>query len=111
MSNRLICISMIATLSALALSGPTQAQQDARLNFGGDYRCEPDPSPCPWPGQTLSIAQSGANLELKNQQATFADGKVTSDITVSVGPTLNSIGIVLPDNSIEWSNGTRWRRQ
>jgi hypothetical protein len=111
MSNKTICISLLAALAASALPGLAPAQQGAKANLGGSYRCEPDPSPCPWPGQTMSIAQSGPNLELKNEQGAFAQAKVTSDITVSGGPIWNSIGIVLPDNSIEWSNGTRWRKQ
>ena len=106
MSNKLIGIPLIAALAAAVLPALAQAQQGARANLGGTYRCEPDPSPCRWPGQTMSITQNGSNLELKNQQGLFADGKLTSDTTITGGPIWNSIGIVLPDRSIEWSNGT-----
>jgi len=36
---------------------------------------------------------------------------LTSDTTISAGPTFNSIGIIRPDHSIDWSNGTKWRKQ
>jgi hypothetical protein len=111
MSNKSVCISLIATLTASALPGLPQAeaQQGAKVNLSGAYRCEPQPAPCPWPGQTMSIAQSGSTLELKNEHGSFADARLTSDITVSGGPPW--IGIVFPDHSIQWSNGTQWRKQ
>src|SRR6202035_1222231 len=98
MSNKSVCISLIATFSAFALPGLQQAeaQQGAKVNLSGAYRCEPQPSPCP--GQTISIAQSGSTLELKNEHGSFADAKLTSDITVSGTPPWNSIGIVFPDH-------------
>ena len=109
MSNKSVRISIIAMLATLALPGLAQAQQSA--NLSGSYRCEPQPSPCQWPGQTMSITQSGPVLELKNEQGTIAQATLTSDITVSGAPPLNSIGIVLHDRSIQWSNGTHWRKQ
>lgn len=109
MLNRSVRLSTIAMLAFLASPAPVSAQQGA--NVSGVYRCEPEPSPCQWPGQTVSIAQSGAALDLKNQTGTFADAKLTSDVTISGGPPWNAIGIVLPDHSIQWSNGTLWRKQ
>jgi hypothetical protein len=41
----------------------------------------------------------------------IADGKMTSDVTISAGPPWNSIGVVMPDRSIQWSSGTHWRKQ
>jgi hypothetical protein len=113
MSNKSVCISLIATLTAFALPGlaRAQAQPGANVNLRGAYRCVPEPSPCPWPGQTMSIAQSGSTLELKHEGGSFAGAKVTSDITVSGDPPWNAIGILLPDHSIQWSNGTHWRKQ
>jgi hypothetical protein len=109
MSHKLICVSTFAALAAVALAGPAPAQQAASVI--GSYRCVPEPSPCQWAGQTVSIAQSGSALELKHQDAEIAEAKLTSNITISGGPPWNSIGIVLPDHSIQWSNGTLWRKQ
>jgi hypothetical protein len=109
MLNKFVCVSAIATLAASALPGPVPAQQGA--NVSGAYWCEPEPSPCPWPGQTMSITQAGPALDLNNQDGSFADAKLTSDITISGGPPWNAIGVVLPDHSIQWSNGTLWRKQ
>ena len=97
--------------STLPGSAQAQAQQGAPVNLAGAYRCEPQPSPCPWPGQTMAITQNGSELELKNDQGSFANGKLTSDITVSSTPPWNAIGLVLPDHSIQWSNGTKWQKQ
>ncbi|HKD28178.1 MAG TPA: hypothetical protein VKC66_20010 [Xanthobacteraceae bacterium] len=41
----------------------------------------------------------------------LAEGKLTSNITVSAGPPYNAEGLVRPDHSIEWSNGTKWVKQ
>ena len=113
MLNTSIGFTFIVALAASTLPGSVlaQARQGARANLAGVYRCEPQPSPCPWPGQTMAITQTGSDLELKNDQGAFANGKLTSDITVSAGPPWNSVGIVMPDRSIQWSNGRHWRKQ
>jgi hypothetical protein len=113
MPNKTFCSAFLATLTALFLHGPAKAQmqQDARTNLAGVYRCEPDPSPCPWPGQTVAITQTGQNLELKDDEGPFADGKLTSDITLSVNRPWDALGIIFSDHSIKWSNGTKWRKQ
>jgi hypothetical protein len=56
-------ISLIAALSSLALPGLAQAQSSAP-SLSGTYRCQPQPSPCTWQGQTLTISQSGPTVEL-----------------------------------------------
>jgi hypothetical protein len=113
MLNKSTTFAFIVALAASTLPGSAQAQaqQAARANLAGAYRCEPEPSPCPWPGQTMAITQTGSDLELKNDQGSFANAKLTSDTTVSGLPPWNSIGIVLPDHSIQWSNGTKWKKQ
>jgi len=113
MLNKSIGFAFIVALAASSIPGfaHAQAQQGARASLAGAYRCEPQPSPCPWPGQTMAITQTGSDLELKNDQGSFANGKLTSDITVSGDPPWNAIGIVLPDHSIQWSNGTKWQKQ
>ncbi len=111
MLTKLITVSLIAGLTALASPAFAQAQQGAQVNVSGSYRCEPQPSPCQWLGQTLSITQTGATLDLKTQQGSIAQAKLTSDISVSAGPPWNAVGIILPDHTIQWSNGTQWRKQ
>jgi hypothetical protein len=64
-----------------------------------------------WQGQTLTISQSGPTVELNIDKGEFAEGKLTSKITVSAGPPFNSDGLIMPDHSIEWSNGTKWLEQ
>ena len=103
-------ISLIAALSALALVGPAQAQL-SEPNLSGTYRCQPQPAPCTWQGQTLTISQSGPTIKLNINKGEFAEGKLTSNITVGAGPPFNSLGLIRPDHSIEWSNGTKWIKQ
>ena len=63
-----------------------------------------EPSQCQAP--TFSVSQAGNTLEIRAENGPVAEAKVTSDITLSVGPPWNSIGVALPDRSIQWSNGT-----
>ena len=103
-------ISLIVALSAIALSGPALAQSSAP-NLSGTYRCQPEPAPCKWQGPAPTISQSGTKLELKINQNELAEGKLTSNITISAGPPYNADGLIRPDHSIEWSNGTKWLKQ
>jgi hypothetical protein len=83
--------------------------QGASPNLAGSYRCEAQPSPCDR-GTTFTVTQSGNNLELKSDKGEQVNAKLTSPKTISAGPTWNMLGVVY-DNTIEWSNGTRWRKQ
>jgi len=103
-------ISLIATLSTLALPGLAQAQSTVP-NLSGTYRCQPQPASCKWQGPMLTISQSGPTVELNIDKTEFAEAKLTSNITVSAGPPYNSEGLIMPDHSIEWSNGTKWLKQ
>src|SRR5262245_30374719 len=103
-------ISLMAALAAFVFTGPAQDQSSA-ANLSGTYRCQPQPNPCRWQGQTPTISQSGTKLELKINTDELAEGKLTSNITVSAGPPYNAEGLVRPDHSIEWSNGTKWIKQ
>jgi hypothetical protein len=102
--------SLMAALAAVTFAGLAQAQSSAP-NLSGTYRCQPQPDPCTWQGQTATISQSGTKLELKINRDELAEGKLTSNITVSAGPPYNAEGLVRPDHSIEWSNGTKWIKQ
>jgi sporulation protein YlmC with PRC-barrel domain len=98
-------VSSIAALSALALAGPAQAQL-SEPNLSGTYRCQPQPAPCTWQGQTLTISRSGPTVELNINKGEFAEGKL-----VIAGPPYNADGRIMPDHLIEWSNGTKWFKQ
>jgi hypothetical protein len=104
------CTLLIAALSALALPGLAQAQSSAP-NLSGTYRCQPQPASCKWQGQTPTISQSGTKLELQIDKNELAEAKVISNLTVSAGPPYNADGLIRPDHSIEWSNGTKWVKQ
>jgi hypothetical protein len=110
MPRNFLSISLLAALAAFAFAGRAQTQSSAP-NLSGTYRCQPQPDPCKWQGQSPSISQSGTKLDLKIDSNEFADGKLTSNITVSAGPPYNAEGLVRPDHSIEWSNGTKWVKQ
>ncbi len=105
------CLTAALVAAAVPAYVPARAQQSVHANLGGTYRCEPQPSPCPWPGQTMTISQSGATLDLHNAQGSFDTAKLTSDTTISAAPPWNVVGLVLPDHSIQWSDGTQWRKQ
>jgi hypothetical protein len=53
----------------------------------------------------------GNTVQLNNDSGSFADGKITSNITVSGAPPFSANGVILPDRSIQWSNGTHWMKQ
>jgi hypothetical protein len=99
-------ISLMAA-AAFTFAGPALAQWSGP-NLRGTYRCEPQPTPCKWQGRPPTISQSDTKLDLKIDSNELAEGKLTSNITVSAGPPYNAEGLVRPDHSIEWSNGTKW---
>jgi hypothetical protein len=104
----------VAALGALALfSGRAQAQGQSQPPSGlaGTYQCRPNPDPCAWPGSTPSISQSDNKLQIKGDKGETADATLTSKATISAAATFNSIGIIRPDHSIDWSDGTKWNKQ
>jgi hypothetical protein len=108
MTRTALSVSLVALLSALAIPGLAQAQGSA-ANVAGTYRCVPEPTRCQTP--TYTVTQNGQMLELKGEDGTLTGGKMTSNITLSAGPILNANGVILPDRSIQWSNGTHWQKQ
>jgi hypothetical protein len=103
----------LAMMTAAALGGldRAQAQGTAAPDLSGTYRCQPDPSPCVWPGQSPSITQNGKQLVIKGDKDGIANATLTSASTIVAGGTFNSNGIIRSDHSIEWSDGTKWRKQ
>src|ERR1700730_15550515 len=107
MRKNCVSVSIAAALSALALPGPAHAQGSAP-NLSGTYRCTPEPIQCQAP--TFSVSQNGNTLELKAENGPITEAKVTSDRTLRARPPVNSNRLILPSRSIQWSNGTHWRK-
>jgi hypothetical protein len=103
-----ISVTIVAMLAAVASPGQGRAQGSAP-NISGTYRCSPEPAPCHAPA--FSVSQTGPTLEIKAENGPLADGKLTSDITLSAGPPWNTLGVILRDHSIQWSDGTHWRKE
>jgi hypothetical protein len=99
-----LSIALMAALAAFAFTGLAQAQSGTP-NLSGIYRCQPQPAPCKWQGQSPTISQTGNTLELKINDDEAAAAKLTSNITISAGPPYNADRLIRPDHSIEWSNG------
>jgi hypothetical protein len=106
---RILSLSTAVGIGMFGLCVTAQAQV-AAPNLAGNYRCQPQPDKCIW-GATVSIAQEGKKVSLNNEKGSFADAKLTSNITLSAAPPFNANGLIMPDRSIEWSNGTRWVKQ
>ena len=101
----------LAALSGLALAGTAQAQGASPPDLNGTYQCKPNPSTCLWSGATATMTQSGKKLQIKGTNGAMADATMTSDSTIAAGGTFNSLGIIRPDKSIDWSDGTKWIKQ
>ncbi len=104
----------VAALGAMALfsgRGLAQGQSQSPPGLAGTYQCKPNPEPCVWPGSTPSITQSGNKLQIKGDKGETADATLTSNATISAAATFNSIGIIRPDHSIDWSDGTKWDKR
>ena len=102
-------LTAVALLS-VALPGRAPAQ-GAAPNLSGTYRCQPEPSSCQWSGQSFTIAQSGTKLDMKSDKGDIGQGLLSSNTTLSVGAPWNMLGVILPDQRIQWSNGTLWSKQ
>ena len=97
-------------LAAALLLGSAQAAQAP--NLAGTYRCGPDAKACQWTGATLTVTQNGNNLDIKNEKGEAGSATLTSNISVSAGPPYNMLGVISNDaRTIDWSNGTQWRKQ
>ena len=61
-------------------------------------------------GQTFTLTQSGNSIDLKNERGEQGHANLTSPMTISAGAPFNMLGVIR-DGGIDWSNGTRWRKQ
>ncbi len=110
MSKLSLVTASFSVLTATALVGHAVAAQSGP-NFAGAYRCQPAPESCQNSGNTFTVTQTGNTLDVKNDKGAVGQGTVTSNISISMGPPWNMLGVVAPDNAIQWSNGTEWRKQ
>src|ERR1700758_1738859 len=108
MQSKSVLISLIATTAASLLLAAARADEPLP-NLAGSYRCEPQPAPCQ-SGQTFTVTQSGDQIEFKADNGFIGHAKLTSRISLSGLAPWNSLGIITPQNEIQWSNGTQWRK-
>jgi hypothetical protein len=108
MLTKSVLVSVIATATASLLLGTAQAD-DSLPNLAGSYRCEPQPAPCR-SGQTFTVTQNGDQIEFKSDTGFVGQAKLTSRISLSGIAPWNSLGVITADNSVQWSNGTQWRK-
>src|ERR1700722_18104472 len=105
MLKNALCVAMLAVLAVL----PAQVRaQGTAPNLSGTYNCTPEPIKCQ--NSSYMVMQNGNVLEVKAQDGPVFQAKLTSNATIAAGPPFNSNGVVLPDRSIQWSNGTHWRK-
>lgn len=103
-------ISAATAFIAVSLFGYAQAAQAP--NLAGTFRCGPDTKACEWSGASFTVTQNGDNLDIKNDKGAVGTAKVTSPISISAGPPWNMPGTISSDaRTIEWSNGTEWKKQ
>jgi hypothetical protein len=108
MIKTLLSASVFSALATIALASTASADLP---NMSGTYRCEASGDGCKWSGSTFTVNQTGNVLDAKNDKGDIGSGHMTSPITVSMGPPWNMFGVIHEGNTIEWSNGTQWRKQ
>ena len=107
--KKMLSVPTIAAFTAIALGNASAADAPS---FAGIYRCDANQKGCELSGQTFTVTRSGDTLEVKNDKGAVGQGKVTSAISISMGPPWNMLGVAQMDNrTIEWSNGTQWKKQ
>lgn len=111
MTKSLYAVLTGATL-LIAAAGFAGAAEQQRPNMAGTYRCAAGPAPCQASGTTFTVTQMGAELSAKNEKNEIGGGTLTSNITISMGPPWNMLGVISNNNrTVEWSNGTQWQKQ
>ena len=119
--SKILPCAALAVLCGLAMTASALAQgamkpsaaapATTQPSLAGTWQCKANPDPCNWSGASASITQSGNDLQIKGADGALSDAKMTSATTISAGGTFNSFGIVRPDKSIDWSDGTKWSKQ
>src|SRR4029077_9916741 len=107
-STKSVLISVVALATAGLPFGGARADETTP-NLAGTYQCEPQPAPCR-SGQTFTVTQSGDQIEFKSETGFAGQAKFTSRVSLSGTPPWNSLGIITPENQVQWSNGTQWQK-
>lgn len=105
--GKTLSVPTIAVFAAIAFG---QANAADAPDLAGTYRCD-DAKRCENSGQTFTVTQMGNTIDVKNDKGAIGQGTVTSAITISMGPPWNMFGVIHEAGSIDWSNGTQWRKQ
>jgi hypothetical protein len=109
---RKVLLSLTISILTVIAAAPGARSQGKLPDLSGTYHCEAYPVKCDNSGQTFTVTQMGSKVTVKNEKGAVGAGDVTSNISVSLGPPWNTIGIISADaRTIEWSAGTRWRKQ
>jgi len=107
-----VLLSLTISVLTLIAASPGARSQDKLPDLSGTYHCEAYPVSCTNSGETFTVTQMGSKLTVKNEKGAVGAGDITSNISVSLGPPWNTLGIISADGrTIEWSAGTRWRKQ
>ena len=108
MLSKSVLVCLIATAAASLLLGTARADESVP-SLAGTYRCEPQPRPCR-SGNTFTVTQNGDQIEFKSDSGFVGHAKFTSRISLSGSAPWNSLGVITPENHVQWSNGTEWRK-
>ena len=108
MLNKSILISVVAIATAGLPPGAVRADESVP-DIAGTYRCEPQPALCQ-SGQTFTVTQNGDQIEFKSDTGVVGQARFTSRISLSGTAPWNSLGVITPDNCVQWSNGTQWKK-
>ena len=109
MRKKSLALLILSAGAGFALAGLAYAQNVT--NIAGTYACGPDAKACEWSGARFTVTQTGQDIEAKNEKGDIGQGKVTSNISISMGPPWNMLGTIVQGNTIDWSNGTQWKKQ
>jgi len=110
MVNRYVLIPGFLALTAVTFIGLAVAAEQVP-NLAGTYKCGPDKKACQLSGATFTVTQKGNAIEAKNEKNDVGAGTVTSNISVSMGPPWNMLGVISDGaKTIDWSNGTQWKK-
>ena len=108
MLSKSILIFVVAIATAGLPPGTVRADESVP-NVAGTYRCEPQPAPCR-SGQTFKVTQKGDQIEFKSENGVAGQAKFTSRISLSGTAPWNSLGVITPDNHVQWSNGIQGKK-
>ncbi len=104
-----ISIALIAAATAFGAVGSQAAAKNE--NLAGKFQCGPDAKVCQWSGKTFTVTQAGNHLDIKNDKGDQGTAILTSAISISAGPPWNMLGVISNDGkTINWSNGSEWKK-